>query len=296
MSVPLKLIASAAAFALVAILLIVLDSVSYMLAWKNKMPPGPRPNWTTMQRVNEAEQIEVTPISVVQPKPRPCMDETIQKKKNAATEGWKISAEKPEPEEVQCGKRNSAEDLYLAIGALLITLLFSFLFGWSWPFLNRSTHQSIYTSRLIRAYLGASNRDRLMPNSKGVTQAIPGDDIKQEEYWPRFQGLAPASGAGAEGDVTNFLDEEQKFLGKGMPLHLVNVTINETLDARSQVEQRDRKGIGMAVGPAAISAGVFHHVVLCEESEDAFRSKSILRPTKICNLTRCFSRRLRESF
>ena len=54
---------------------------------------------------------------------------------------------------------------------------------------------------------------------------------------------------------------------------MVNVTINETLDARSQVEQHDRKGIGMAIGPAGISAGVFHHVVTGVEQENSPRVK-----------------------
>lgn len=44
-----------------------------------------------------------------------------------------------------------------------------------------------------------------------------------------------------------------------MPLHLVNVTINETYDGQSQVQQQDRKGLGMALGPAGMSAGVRHH-------------------------------------
>ena len=96
---------------------------------------------------------------------------------------------------------------------MLITLLFSFLFGWSWPFLNRSSHQSIYTSRLIRAYLGASNWERLVATGKSVTQAISGDDIKQEDYWPRFRWLAHRSDRDAEKTDQLFqeihADEEQ---------------------------------------------------------------------------------------
>jgi len=36
---------------------------------------------------------------------------------------------------------------------------------------------------------------------------------------------------------------------KGAPLHLVNVTINETLDGRTGVQMQDRKGVPLAVGP-----------------------------------------------
>jgi hypothetical protein len=46
---------------------------------------------------------------------------------------------------------------------------------------------------------------------------------------------------------------------RGGPLHLINVTVNETTAGRSQVEQRDRKGMGMAIGPAGVSVGVRHH-------------------------------------
>jgi len=51
-------------------------------------------------------------------------------------------------------------------------------------------------------------------------------------------------------------------------IHVVNVTLNETLDGRSQVQQNDRKGVGMAVGPAGYSAGVRHHAVIPEGQGD----------------------------
>jgi hypothetical protein len=332
-SIPLNLVAGAAAFLLVALLLITLDAGSYLIAWKSQMPLGPRPDWTMTQRVNDAKQLEVTPISADHPKPQNCPHEavgtitrmdastlTVQTKhsdfnltaesswatealkkikigdtvralyysgkdakmvassfsniagesNSTADEGWRISAEKSEPGAFECGSRQEHAELYPAAGALLITLIFSILFGWSWPFLNRSSHQSIYTSRLIRAYLGASNLVRLVATGKSVTQAISGDDIKQEDYWPRFRWLANRSDRDAEKTDQLFQKihaDEESLLQKGMPLHLVNVTINETLDARTQVEQRDRKGIGMAVGPAAISVGVVHHLVVATEPD-----------------------------
>jgi hypothetical protein len=39
------------------------------------------------------------------------------------------------------------------------------------------------------------------------------------------------------------------------------VTINETVDGQSQVQQRDRKGTGMAVGPEGLSVGRVHHAL-----------------------------------
>jgi hypothetical protein len=272
-SVPVNLVAGAAAFLLVALLLITVDAGSYLIAWKSQMPLGPRPDWTMTQRMNEAKQLEVRRLPASTSKPKECGNITTAQAADELqpiADGWQISAEKPKLSEFDCGSRESMAKLYPAAGALLITLLFSILFGWSWPFLNRSTHQAIYTSRLIRAYLGASNFVRLVATGKSVTQAISGDDVKQEDYWPRFRWLANRSDLDAEKTDQLFQKiraDEESLLQKGMPLHLVNVTINETLDARTQVEQRDRKGIGMAVGPAAISVGVVHHLVVATKPD-----------------------------
>jgi hypothetical protein len=46
----------------------------------------------------------------------------------------------------------------------------------------------------------------------------------------------------------------------GGPLHLINVTVNETVDPRVQLHQPDRKGMIMAIGHVGVSLGVRHHV------------------------------------
>ena len=106
-------------------------------------------------------------------------------------------------------------------------------------FLNASSLHALYTARLVRAYLGASNPERHRGRGLPVTDPIANDDIAQEEYWKA-----------AGGDI----------YGKSAPIHLLNVTINETYDGRSELEQHDRKGLGMAIGPSGISVGVKHHV------------------------------------
>jgi hypothetical protein len=90
----------------------------------------------------------------------------------------------------------------------------------------------------------------------------PQDDIAQDDYWPRHRWLKRGTASAEAPDAG-----EDRIFGKGAPLHLVNVTINETIDGRSQVEQRDRKGIGMAIGPAALSAGVAHHLLMPSNAE-----------------------------
>ncbi len=136
----------------------------------------------------------------------------------------------------------------LVLGFLILAVLYSIVTGsfnskMAWVFVNRTSLHPLYCARLIRAYLGASNKDRHLAgddSSAGVSDPIDGDDIAQEEYWR---------------------PSKDRFWKAGAPLHLVNVTINETIDGRSQIEQRDRKGVGMAIGPAAFSVGVQHHIV-----------------------------------
>ncbi|MGO9605607.1 MAG: hypothetical protein ACLQAT_19835 [Candidatus Binataceae bacterium] len=129
---------------------------------------------------------------------------------------------------------------FLVLAVVFSALVGSFSSRSSWVFVNRTSLHSLYAARLIRAYLGASNKSRY-ENTAGVSDPVDGDDISQEEYWRPEKG---------------------DFWKNGAPLHLVNVTINETVDGSSQTEQRDRKGVGMAIGPAGFSVGVRHHAVL----------------------------------
>ncbi|HJV21537.1 MAG TPA: hypothetical protein VJ570_02520, partial [Holophagaceae bacterium] len=62
---------------------------------------------------------------------------------------------------------------------------------------------------------------------------------------------------------------------KGGPLHFVFTTINETVDGKSQVQQRDRKGTGLGVGPAGLSVGVRHHATW---TEDGHHLEGLPRP------------------
>jgi len=48
---------------------------------------------------------------------------------------------------------------------------------------------------------------------------------------------------------------------QGGPLHIVNTTVNETVDARTKVQNQDRKGTGLAFGPCGISLGIRHHLI-----------------------------------
>ncbi len=110
-------------------------------------------------------------------------------------------------------------------------------------FLNGSSLLPLYTARLARAYLGASNPARIGRSGDAgrVTRPHKNDDIG-------FSRIPDC-------------------VWKHAPLHLINTTINETVDGASDLQHGDRQGVGLAVGPAGLSAGVKHHVVrkhVCE--------------------------------
>lgn len=129
----------------------------------------------------------------------------------------------------------------LLLAAFAGCFLVSILFGQTWPFVNRSSHLPLYGARLTRAYLGASNPERFRGESS-VTEPLPDDDLDLAGYWRDLRST-PERGSGA-------------------PIHLINVTINETIDAVSQVQQQDRKGLAFALGPCAFSVGLRHHMMM----------------------------------
>ena len=130
----------------------------------------------------------------------------------------------------QTGKNSLA--IYQGI---LISLLGCLCFGWIWSLLNLTSQHSFYQARLARAYLGAANPKRTK-NQEGVRIQDPDDDdIDHEQYIPH---------------------------NHGGPLHLLNVTINETIDGHSNIQQQDRRGTGLAVGPHGLSVGAHHHHLL----------------------------------
>ncbi len=100
-------------------------------------------------------------------------------------------------------------------------------------FINLSSLQGFYAARLTRTYLGASNGERFDgSHPRGLTAAepLPGDNLPLERFWSHATGLKTWA-----------------------PLHIVNVTVNKTVDPAEQLVQRDRKGQPMAVLPYGFS-------------------------------------------
>lgn len=116
---------------------------------------------------------------------------------------------------------------------LLVTLGLAVVAGHFAAFINLSTLQAFYGSRLTRAYLGASNGARFEAGRAALSAAepLPADQIAMDAYFDS-QRQEPATLA---------------------PLHIINVTVNKTVDPAEQLVQRDRKGLPMAVLPMGFS-------------------------------------------
>ena len=108
----------------------------------------------------------------------------------------------------------------VGIALLVITIVQSLCFS----FINLSSLSTFYATRLRRAYIGASSSGSNYPN---VRQDNPQDTILVQDYYD----------AG---------------IGNGAPLHLINVTIAETISGTSNLVSRDRKGKPMHLSPSGI--------------------------------------------
>lgn len=132
------------------------------------------------------------------------------------------------------GAAAQAKLLAVCVG---VSLTLAVIVGHFSAFLNLSTLQSFYSARLTRAYLGGSNGMRFEPDAdanlrRELSAAEPaaGDQLGREDY---YASLAP--------------------------LHVINVTVNQTVDPAEQLVQRDRKGRPMAVLPTGFSIDRMHY-------------------------------------
>lgn len=119
-----------------------------------------------------------------------------------------------------------------------VILILAIIDGLCIQFLNLSTYQRFYSTRLTRAFIGATNSVRLdQANRRDVTSLVPGDSIAMGQY---YHGLSCA------------------------PVHLINTTVNKTIDWNSSLVQRGARGMIMSVGPAGMTVGAKLGVLQCE--------------------------------
>lgn len=100
-------------------------------------------------------------------------------------------------------------------------------------FINLSSLHSLYSARLTRAYLGASNVERLKLAAAGSHPTPITENHLFDYIQPRIYG---------ETDLP-------------APIHIINVTLNETIDPNSQIVARDRKGDILSLEPSGIRIG-----------------------------------------
>ena len=218
----LRILAGIAAVVLFTTWLVALNGVAHAIAWHGDYPRQV-PEKLVARSASEAETSGSGNVP----------DKRLGR--------FECSADCAEP-----GTYQPFQTLKYAVGLLVVTLVF----GRCTSFLNSSALLPLYTARLTRAYLGASNPKRHCEETPvAVTEVHRNDDMSLD--WGRW----------AEGSSDN------DPFAKGAPLHLTSVTINETRGGKVQLEQTGRKGIGMAVGPAGLSAGVRHHVVFKNRAE-----------------------------
>lgn len=138
------------------------------------------------------------------------------------------------------GQLQPMTDPWMLAVAVAVAFGLSWVFSRSFSFVNMSSLQQVYAARLRRAYIGATNPDRQASEEYSMTNLIAGDDLCLEEYQPQ---------------------------NHGGPLHLINVTVNETLSAKTQIERCDRKGLAMSVGPCGISVGTNSHALWTDNNQ-----------------------------
>jgi choline dehydrogenase-like flavoprotein len=125
--------------------------------------------------------------------------------------------------------------LWAGLGATIFALIVSLVLTHrrALMFVNRSSLSTSYAARLARAYLGATNPARHVPEGANVTEVVPGDDVPSiHEYTPH------------------------KF---GGPIHIINAVVNQTVDFTSQRGNRDRKADIVAVSSLAMTIGTRYH-------------------------------------
>lgn len=227
MRLPVAAVVTAAALAVTLLLLVSLSVVAHAVLWRLQAPVGaPGITWTTPTPARAVVNVRIP-----------------EGRDGAVTATAEVPVRQPRPACAPC--RGSGDLLYLGI-VCAILFAFGFAFGRCWPFINQSSLHSMYSARLTRAYLGASNPRRRRLGNERITEVVPGDNIDPSDYWP---------------------GPDERGV-RSRPLHLINVTVNETVDGRSNVQRQDRKGTGLAIGPCAFSVGIRHHAV--------FRSHAVL--------------------
>jgi hypothetical protein len=112
-------------------------------------------------------------------------------------------------------------------------------------FLNLSGLTCFYADRLRRAYLGAGNRSRIAPpeaDTRPLDARVPDSELKKR-----------ALDRGEENDDVQLTTTGGYYADiSAAPLHLINITLNETRGRGSNIIQHDRRGRNLVISPEGI--------------------------------------------
>ncbi len=225
--VPLKLVATLAAVILASVVLVSLSAISHGFAWQWRNP-GIKLNLEEMWS-ECAEARGITNIFVL-PGTNLVAQFNGPRVKLNPDDLIKVT-EAPSDPGCPCEwEMNYRWTGYAALACFVLAICF----GRTLTFLNLSSHAMLYAARLTRAYHGASNPERWSGQTQKIGDFAPGDDLCWRAYDPHLSGG---------------------------PLHIVNVTLNETVGGKSQVQDRDRHGLIMALGPCGMTIGAKFHAL-----------------------------------
>jgi len=147
--------------------------------------------------------------------------------------------------------------LCAGVGATLFAILLTLIIRSprAMTFVNRSSLAQIYSARLARAYLGASNPLRHRPDGANITEVIAADDVASiRDYKPHEAGG---------------------------PVHLINVLVNQSVEFSSQRGGRDRQGENLVVSSLGMSVGKCWHSLWADPQGNDARSGAAKRPSRL---------------
>ncbi len=161
--VPLSLVSWAVAVLVLGAWLVTLNAVSHAVAWQGAKPPYADALFAAAPvRITDANALVLTAEGDGRQTLRP-----IQQQQQSVATTPATTVRSP----VFTGR------------VLLLLFLFVLAIGSVRTLLNASSLHAFYAQRLARAYLGASNRERLDNDAAHVTEVIRGDDVPSDRYW-----------------------------------------------------------------------------------------------------------------
>lgn len=120
---------------------------------------------------------------------------------------------------------------FIVAGTAIVAFALTVVCGAFPGFLNLSTLQGLYSARLTRAYLGASNGERF---ERECSSSNHSDSARR---------------SAAEPMQSDHVDYSIYNSNSYAPIHLINVCLNQNVDPAEQLVQRDRKGKPLVVIP-----------------------------------------------